>query len=105
MVVWDIQDEQVSELGQRIGSFDFVTLCYRRPRRLPTWPFNLFTMIHGQHRDEVLSLVEQLKAQCGLKDVASEVLFSSRCFKQCGARYVVNPIAEPVKQQRYASAG
>ena len=105
MVVWDIPDEQVSELGQRIGSFDFVTLCYRRPRRLSAWPFNLFTMIHGQHRDEVLGLVEQLKVQCGLKHVASEVLFSSRCFKQCGARYVVNPIAGPVKEQRYASAG
>lgn len=105
MVVWNIPDEQVSELGHRLGSFDFVTLCYRRPRRLPTWPFNLFTMIHGQHRDEVLNLVAQLKEQCGLQDVASEVLFSSRCFKQCGARYVVNPIAEPVKEQRYANAG
>lgn len=105
MVVWNIPDEQVSELGHRIGSFDFVTLCYRRPRRLPVWPFNLFTMIHGQHRDEVLSLVQQLKQQCGLQDVASEVLFSNRCFKQCGARYVVNPGAEPVKEQCYASAG
>ncbi|HUX91119.1 MAG TPA: Lrp/AsnC family transcriptional regulator [Gallionellaceae bacterium] len=104
MVVWDIPDEQVSALGHRIGSFDFVTLCYRRPRQLPTWPYNLFTMIHGQHRDDVLNLVAQLKEQCGLQDVASEVLFSSRCFKQCGARYVVNPIVEPVNEQRYASA-
>jgi len=87
MVVWDIPNDQVSALGQRIGSFDSVTLCYRRPRRLPAWHYNLFTMIHGRHRDEVLGLVAQLKQQCGLEHVAHEVLFSCRRFKQCGARY------------------
>ncbi|MDP4029799.1 MAG: Lrp/AsnC family transcriptional regulator [Gallionella sp.] len=96
MVVWDIPNDQVSALGQRIGSFDSVTLCYRRPRRLPAWHYNLFTMIHGQHRDEVLGLVAQLKQQCGLEHVAHEVLFSCRRFKQCGARYVAgHAVAAP----------
>ena len=94
MVVWDIPDDRASELGQRLGSFDFVTLCYRRPRRLPAWRYNLFTMIHGQHRDEVLNLVAQLKEQCGLEHAAHEVLFSCRRFKQCGSRYVANSAAE-----------
>ena len=94
MVVWDIPNDQVSALGQRIGSFDSVTLCYRRPRRLPAWRYNLFTMIHGRHRNEVLSLVAQLKEHCGLENVAHEVLFSCRRFKQCGARYVANPVEE-----------
>lgn len=89
MVVWDIPDERVSELGRRIGQVDFVTLCYSRPRRLPEWRYNLFTMIHGQHRDDVLGLVVQLKEQCGLEDTACEVLFSCRRFKQRGAQYVV----------------
>lgn len=104
MVVWDIPDDRVSALGQRIGSFDAVTLCYRRPRRLPAWRYNLFTMIHGQHRDEVLSLVDQLMKQCGLKDVAHEILFSCRRFKQCGARYVANLAAEPVVARRAVPA-
>lgn len=96
MVVWDIPDDQVSALGRRIGSFDCVTLCYRRPRRLPTWRYNLFTMIHGRQRDEVLSLVAQLKQQSGLEHVAHEVLFSCRRFKQCGARYAAgHAVAEP----------
>ena len=96
MVVWDIPDDQVGALGLRIGSFDSVTLCYRRPRRLPAWRYNLFTMIHGRQRDEVLGLVAQLKEQCGLGHVAHEVLFSCRRFKQCGARYVAgNAVAEP----------
>ncbi|BAN34222.1 AsnC family transcriptional regulator [Sulfuricella denitrificans skB26] len=90
MVVWDITDDLVSALGHCIGKFDFVTLCYQRPRRLPAWRYNLFCMIHGRDRDEVLSLVAQLEEQCGLHDVPHEVLFSQRRFKQCGARYVVN---------------
>lgn len=97
MVVWDISDDKVNALGHCIGKFDFVTLCYQRPRRLPAWRYNLFCMIHGRDRDEVLSLVEQLKDQCGLHDVAHEVLFSQRRFKQCGARYVADGAAESAK--------
>ena len=104
MVVWDIPDERISILGHCIGKFDFVTLCYRRPRRLPAWRYNLFCMIHGQDRDEVLSLVEQLKNQCGLQDIAHDVLFSRRRFKQCGARYVANAPDTALPAQRSAAS-
>ena len=87
MVVWDIADERVGELGRRMGGFPFVTLCYRRPRRLPSWPYNLFTMIHGRDRDDVLARIDELATQCGLGDVQRDVLFSCRRFKQRGARY------------------
>lgn len=87
MVVWDIPDERVSELGHCIGRFDFVTLCYRRPRRLPAWPYNLFCMIHGQDRDAVLKRVHQIEQHCNLADVPHEALFSRRRFKQRGAIY------------------
>ena len=35
MVVWDVADTQVDQLGPCLANFEFVTLCYRRPRRLP----------------------------------------------------------------------
>jgi len=88
MVVWDIPDDQVSDVGQRMGEQPAVTLCYRRPRRLPDWPFNLFCMIHGRDRDVVRGHVDALIRQCGLEGVAHEVLFSRRRFKQRGARCV-----------------
>jgi DNA-binding Lrp family transcriptional regulator len=87
MVVWDIPDEEVSRLGQCLGKLEFVTLCYRRPRRLPAWRYNLFCMIHGHDREEVLARVEEMRQGCGLQHIAHEVLFSTRRFKQCGARY------------------
>jgi len=87
MVVWDIPDEDVGQMGNCLGRLDFVTLCYRRPRRLPAWRYNLFCMIHGHDRDEVLNFVEHMRQSCGLQHFAHEVLFSTRRFKQCGARY------------------
>ncbi len=87
MVVWDIPDEMISELGSCMGQFDFVTLCYRRPRRLPEWSYNLFTMIHGQDRDDVLENIQLLVESCALEKINHKALFSTRRFKQRGAIY------------------
>ena len=87
MTVWNIDDDKVSMLGTCMGEFDFVTLCYRRPRRLPEWPYNLFTMIHGKDREHVLSNIELLANQCDLGSVEHQVLFSTQRFKQRGAIY------------------
>ena len=87
MVVWDIPDEKAGEIGRRFKTFAFVTLCYRRKRRPPVWPYNLFCMVHGRERDVVLAQVEELAEGCGLKDMPREVLFSGRRFKQRGAVY------------------
>lgn len=87
MVVWDIPDERAGELGSLIGRQPFVNLCYRRPRRPPKWPYNLFCMIHGRTREGVLANLEELIERCGLCDIPHRVLFSRRRFKQRGARY------------------
>jgi DNA-binding Lrp family transcriptional regulator len=87
MVVWDVADKAVDALGYRLRRFDFITLCYRRPRRLPEWPYNLFCMIHGRDRAKVRERVDELVERCRLHDTPHEVLFSGRCFKQRGALY------------------
>ncbi|WND74718.1 hypothetical protein RJ527_11770 [Thalassospiraceae bacterium LMO-SO8] len=87
MVVWDVPDHRVAELGRRAATRDFVTLCYRRPRRLPEWPFNLFCMIHGKNRAEVRGQIARLNHETELGAFPNTVLFSRRRFKQCGARY------------------
>ena len=91
MVVWDISDEDVGRLGSCLGQLEYVTLCYRRPRRLPEWRYNLFCMIHGHDREEVMARVDEMSKGCDLQDAAYEVLFSTRRFKQCGARYARLP--------------
>ncbi len=87
MVVWDVPDPQVAELGHCLAGFDFITLCYRRPRRVPQWRYNLYCMIHGKSREEVLAHLEWMVNHCGLQTLPHEVLFSRRRFKQRGAVY------------------
>lgn len=90
MVVWDIPDDQVAEVARRIASFDCVTLCYQRPRRLPQWSYNLFSMIHGKDRESVLQRLADLVDILELQAIKHKPLFSTRRFKQRGARYI-NP--------------
>ncbi|WP_150429354.1 Lrp/AsnC family transcriptional regulator [Dechloromonas sp. CZR5] len=87
MLVHDIPDDRVSELGRALAVEPAVTLCYRRPRCLPDWPYNLFCMIHGKARDEVEAIIANLRQRHGLDDCAHETLFSLTRFKQNGARY------------------
>ena len=87
MVVWDVPDDQVDRIGRQLGDQDCVTLCYQRPRRLPDWPYNLFCMVHGQDRDEVLACIERIAQALDLNAITHEVLFSGRRFRQRGARY------------------
>ena len=54
MTVWDIEDAEVDRLGAEVGALETVSHCYRRPRRLPLWPYNLFAMVHGRDRTQVL---------------------------------------------------
>ncbi|WP_417787756.1 AsnC family protein [Stutzerimonas xanthomarina] len=87
MLVMDIPDERVDEVGHTLGQVAGVNLCYQRPRRLPDWPYNLFCMVHGREREQVCRLIDDMLAEYGLSDVPHQLLFSTRAFKQCGGRY------------------
>jgi len=87
MVVWNVPDHRVDELGQQLGRQDCVTLCYQRPRRLPDWSYNLFCMVHGRDRDDVLACIRGMIEGLGLEALEHAVLFSGRRFKQRGACY------------------
>ena len=87
MVVWDVSDDAVGELGRRLAGEAAVTLCYRRPRRLPDWPYNLFCMIHGTRRDRVLASLDEIVERQALQAIPHRVLFSLKAYKQRGGRY------------------
>ena len=93
MLVMDIPDEQVDQVGRCLGQAAGINLCYQRPRRLPDWPYNLFCMVHGREREQVCRLIAELLAEHGLSEVPHQLLFSTRAFKQCGGRYA--PPAAP----------
>ncbi|WP_076602258.1 siroheme decarboxylase subunit beta [Aromatoleum tolulyticum] len=90
MSVWDIDDEAIDAVGEWLGALAAVTHCYRRPRRLPDWPYNLFAMVHGRSHDAVRDQLEDIAARlevrfpCACR--ARDVLFSSAILKKTGLR-------------------
>ncbi|MCK9261568.1 MAG: Lrp/AsnC family transcriptional regulator [Azoarcus sp.] len=88
MCVWDVPDELAGALGRQLARNPGVTLCYRRTRSLPHWPYNLFCMIHGSVRETVLAQRDEIARTLGLDQWPHAVLFSGRRFKQGGAHYL-----------------
>lgn len=87
MLVWDVPQNRVNALGDQLSKMECVTLCYQRRRHLPEWPYNLFCMIHGRDRDEVNNCIDGITERFALRALPHQVLFSTRRFKQRGARY------------------
>jgi len=86
MTVWDVPDEHVDDLGERVGALEFVSHCYCRPRHLPDWPYNFFAMVHGHDRGEVEELVRRIAGLIGDTDRGHEILYSTRILKKTGLR-------------------
>jgi DNA-binding Lrp family transcriptional regulator len=86
MTVWDVDDARVDELGERVGALPGVSHCYRRPRELPRWPYNLFAMLHGRSREEVERQRVEVRALLGDASHADAVLYSSAILKKTGLR-------------------
>jgi DNA-binding Lrp family transcriptional regulator len=87
MSVWDVDDARVDALGAIVGALPGVTHCYRRPRRLPAWPYNLFAMVHGRDRAEVEAQVDAIAARLGDAARSHDILYSTRILKKTGLRF------------------
>ena len=86
MTVWDIDDAYIDELGKKIGTLEFVSHCYHRPRHLPDWPYNLFAMVHGKTAEAAELQIQQIADLLGEQCRAYEVLYSTRILKKTGLR-------------------
>ncbi len=86
MTVWDVDDAVVDTLGEQIGHLSFVSHCYRRPRRLPAWPYNLFAMVHGRNLDETADYVAKIADLLGPACRGHDILYSSGILKKTGLR-------------------
>ena len=84
MVVWDVPDELVMEVGGIMAGFEEVSHCYQRPRR-PGWPYNLFTMVHGQTKESCERAAGRLAGAAGVESY--RLLYSTAELKKSTMRY------------------
>lgn len=85
MGVWPVPDESKRQaLGEVMASFHEVSHCYERPS-YGDWPYNLFTMLHGESREECEEAAKRISEKTGIKEY--RMLYSSREFKKSSMVY------------------
>ena len=84
MCVFNVPSDRIDAVGESLAHYAEVSHCYRRPSA-PGWDYNLFAMIHGRSKEEVLALAARISGELGLDDY--EVLFSSDEYKKVSMRY------------------
>lgn len=86
MTVLEMAPDEIDAAGERLAAQPGVTLCYRRDSA-PGWPYTLYCMVHGRERGAVRARIDAALRGAGIADRRHAVLFSTRRFKQTGARY------------------
>lgn len=84
MGVWIVPEADRERVGAIMATFNEVTHCYERPS-FEGWPYNLFTMIHGQSKEECFEVAARISKATGIADY--NMLFSSREFKKTSMTY------------------
>ncbi len=87
IVVWDIPDDEVDQIGALLGLQEKISLCYRRQRQLPNWPYNLYTLLHGKTKQDLTTELNKIVSSNGIENYACDMLVSTRTFKHSSARY------------------
>lgn len=64
MVVWDVDEKRVDEVGAYFAEKNFISHCYCRTRH-ESFPYNFYTMIHADNRAELDEIVATMAQDIG----------------------------------------
>jgi DNA-binding Lrp family transcriptional regulator len=79
MVVWDVPENLLEEIGKQLSQYKNISHCYARPRS-DQWPYRLYTMIHGRSRQEVENAAKEISQKEGIMNY--KILFSVKEYKK-----------------------
>jgi len=91
MVVWQVEPEKVEKTGQILAGFKEVSHAYER-RISENWPYNLYSMVHGENVQSVEQIIKKMSEACGACGCGvSEyrVLFTEKELKKVPPTYIV----------------
>jgi DNA-binding Lrp family transcriptional regulator len=84
LVAWAVPEADLQRIGRHLARQKAVTHCYAR-QPTPSWPYNLYTMIHGRTPDECVEIAAKMAVETGIHDY--EMLFSETELKKTTMRY------------------
>ena len=79
MVVWIIEDNQKRLVEKLIENNENISHVYERVST-ENWPYNFYTMIHGQNSREIEHIVDDLSKKMGSK--AYRILYKKKQWKK-----------------------
>ena len=84
MVAWLVPEHRIDEVGEILARFREVTHCYQRKPQ-DNWPYNLYTMVHGNNRKQCYQIAKQMSLYTGIDKY--ELLFSEKEFRKTSMEY------------------
>ena len=87
MVVWQVEQNRIEEVGKILASFSEVSHAYERPST-DQWPYNVYTMIHGPNVDAVVETIKKMSGQAAVKNYKQ--LETVRELKKVPPTYIVD---------------
>jgi DNA-binding Lrp family transcriptional regulator len=91
MGVWVVPADRAEDVGRIMGSFKGVSHCYLRPT-YPDWPYNIFTMVHGQDAKGCQEVIDAIARATGIAEYA--LLYSTKEYKKIRLRYFTPELDE-----------
>ena len=84
MAAWQVGEDRIDEVGNKMASFRQVSHCYRRN---PTdgWPYNLYTMIHANDKAACRQTAREMSQAAAVDNYT--LLFSRRELKKTSMVY------------------
>ena len=84
MAAWQVTEDRVVEVGEKMAAFKEVSHCYRRD---PTsqWPYNLYTMVHARDMASCKDIVRKMSEETSITEYI--ILFSRKELKKTSMEY------------------
>jgi siroheme decarboxylase len=84
MAAWQVEEERIDAVGRIMAAFRQVSHCYRRDPK-PSWPYNLYTMIHAEDESACRETARQMSEAAGVP--VYSLLFSREELKKTSMVY------------------
>lgn len=86
MVCWLVSTNGIEKAGSIMAQVKQVSHCYER-KTCPSWPYNLYTMVHASARKACHDIIGELSRRTELNEYI--ILFSTRELKKTRIKYIV----------------
>lgn len=84
MVAWNVDEEHIHEIGEKMASLKQVSHCYQRTPQ-NCWPYNLYTMLHAKNEKACREMVNKISKNSFINNYT--ILFSRRELKKTSMSY------------------